>query len=144
MQRSQPLLKHYKWYRVKGRDMPKIPGVNMERAYKGLYHGKHTGWGTKTCFSAKKSRRSWKPNVALPAAKLKEVVNSSSFSSMKKAANCNKSDLKEIRNPKEGDFLRKGVVGDWRNMFTPEQINQYRAVYDREGPRHLPRCFPRL
>eukprot|EP00808_Paulinella_micropora_P029303 g18287.t1 len=53
---------------------------------------------------------------------------------MKKAANCNKSDLKEIRNPKEGDFLRKGVVGDWRNMFTPEQINQYRAVYDARVP----------
>eukprot|EP00457_Paulinella_chromatophora_P006024 gb/GEZN01006042.1/.p1 GENE.gb/GEZN01006042.1/~~gb/GEZN01006042.1/.p1 ORF type:complete len:379 (-),score=76.07 gb/GEZN01006042.1/:519-1655(-) len=71
---------------------------------------------------------------ALSTTRVKEIVHNSTFTSMKKSPACNKSNLKEIRNAKEGDFLRKGVVGDWRNVFSSEQIDKYRAVYDQKVP----------
>eukprot|EP00457_Paulinella_chromatophora_P020083 gb/GEZN01021991.1/.p1 GENE.gb/GEZN01021991.1/~~gb/GEZN01021991.1/.p1 ORF type:complete len:161 (-),score=24.93 gb/GEZN01021991.1/:117-599(-) len=56
MQRTQPLLGRVWKYE-------KIKGITMERAYKGLFHGKHVRFGTRTCFSEKKSRRRWNPNI---------------------------------------------------------------------------------
>ena len=33
------------------------------------------------------------------------------------------------RDPKAAPFIRKGVVGDWKNYFTPEQTAQFDAIY---------------
>ena len=62
------------------------------------------------------------------------IVEKSTFQSMKgnPATDLN---LLEAKLPKpifklgEQQFLRKGIVGDWKNHFTPEQNAEFDAIY---------------
>ena len=58
---------------------------------------------------------------------VEEVVKKASFTSMKANPKSNFSWMK--RNPGEQPFLRKGVVGDWKNHFSAEQSAQLDEVY---------------
>ena len=55
------------------------------------------------------------------------IVEKSTFQSMKE--NPMSADVKKTRKPDATDFFRKGVVGDWRSHFTPEQNAEFDAVY---------------
>lgn len=57
---------------------------------------------------------------ALTEEQAKEVVELSTFKSMKKDPNSNYSWLDPVRNSGQAPFMRKGTVGDWSNYFTPE------------------------
>ena len=51
---------------------------------------------------------------------MERIVNQTSFEKMKENPACNNSWYDKYRRPGEL-FMRKGVIGDWRNLFTPEQ-----------------------
>ncbi|XP_055477425.1 sulfotransferase 2B1-like [Psammomys obesus] len=56
-----------------------------------------------------------------------------SFSFMRQSSMVNYSLLpKEIIDQSQGEFLRKGVVGNWREHFTPELAEKFNAVYRSE------------
>lgn len=56
-----------------------------------------------------------------------------SFSFMRQSSMVNYSLLpKEIIDQSQGKFLRKGVVGNWREHFTPELAEKFNAVYRSE------------
>ena len=60
------------------------------------------------------------------------IVEKSTLQSMKDnpATNPNKVKMPvPIFKPGEQQFLRKGIVGDWKNHFTPEQNAEYDAIY---------------
>ncbi|CAO2609581.1 Sulfotransferase 2B1 [Lemmus lemmus] len=58
------------------------------------------------------------------------VLEHCSFSFMSQSNMVNYSLLsKEIIDHSKGKFLRKGVVGDWREHFTPELDKKFNAVY---------------
>ena len=60
------------------------------------------------------------------------VVKKSTFQSMKDNPTTNPNIVEPIRllfKPGEQQFLRKGIVGDWRNHFTPEQNAEFDAIY---------------
>ena len=60
------------------------------------------------------------------------VVKKSTFQSMKDNPTTNPNIVEPIRSlfkPGEQQFLRKGIVGDWRNHFTPEQNAEFDAIY---------------
>ena len=56
-----------------------------------------------------------------------QVLHVTSFDEMKSDSIANYSWSSEKRNAEEGDFLRKGKVGDWRNYFTSELSKRYDA-----------------
>ena len=58
------------------------------------------------------------------------IVEKSTFQSMKgnPAADPDKI-FEPILKPDAQPFLRKGIVGDWKNHFTPEQNAEYDAMY---------------
>nr|XP_046190735.1 sulfotransferase 1B1-like [Oncorhynchus gorbuscha] len=62
-----------------------------------------------------------------------ELTNSlrhCSFSSMSDNAMVNYTQIpKEIMDHSKGKFMRKGIIGDWRNTFTEEQIGIFDTVY---------------
>ena len=60
---------------------------------------------------------------------IEEIAKRSSFASMKSNPAANHSWSAQHRNPEEPAFLRKGVVGDWKNHFTAEQLAEFDAVY---------------
>ena len=49
-----------------------------------------------------------------------------SFKSMKSNAN-----LTMKHELVKGDFMRKGVVGDWENYFSPEQVKEMDEMYQK-------------
>ena len=55
------------------------------------------------------------------------IVEKSTFQNMK--ANLVSAEIEKLRKPDAPHFFRKGVVGDWRNHFTPEQNAEFDAVY---------------
>ena len=60
------------------------------------------------------------------------IVEKSTLQSMRDnpAANPNKVERPvPIFKPGEEQFLRKGIVGDWKNHFTPEQNAEFDAIY---------------
>lgn len=58
------------------------------------------------------------------------ILEHCSFSFMSQSNMVNYSLLsKEIMDHSKGKFLRKGVVGDWREHFTPELDKKFNAVY---------------
>ena len=58
------------------------------------------------------------------------VIEKSSFSSMKNNPNTNYQWVpKEGMHPEATPFIRKGVVGGWKDMFTPEQSGQFDAFF---------------
>ena len=58
-----------------------------------------------------------------------EIAHRTTFENMKKDSSANYEWIK-MPKPTGVDFMRKGIVGDWKNYFTPEQVARLDAVYD--------------
>ena len=58
-----------------------------------------------------------------------KIVEQSTFESMKNNPATNYQQSKIKRKPSAEKFMRKGMVGDWMNYFTPEQTAEFDAVY---------------
>jgi hypothetical protein len=63
---------------------------------------------------------------------VEEIAHKTTFENMKNDSTANYEWMKELRRPNEGAFMRKGVVGDWKNYFTPEQIARLDAEYEKK------------
>uniref|UniRef100_W5M7A2 Sulfotransferase n=1 Tax=Lepisosteus oculatus TaxID=7918 RepID=W5M7A2_LEPOC len=64
---------------------------------------------------------------------LTHIAEQCSFSSMKQNTMSNYSLVpKEFMDTSKSHFLRKGVAGDWKNYFSPEQETRFLAVYREE------------
>ena len=63
-----------------------------------------------------------------------EVISSieqlTSFASMRNNSATDYSWSADRRNPSEAPFMRKGVIGDWRNHFTSDQAANFDALYE--------------
>ncbi|XP_069804567.1 sulfotransferase 2B1-like [Dendropsophus ebraccatus] len=58
------------------------------------------------------------------------IVEHSTFSSMKNNSMSNNSLVPDyIIDPKNNHFMRKGIVGDWKNHFTQKQIDYMAVIY---------------
>ena len=60
------------------------------------------------------------------------IVEKSTFQSMRDnpATNPGKIEMPmPVFKPDAQPFLRKGIVGDWKNQFTPEQNAEFDAIY---------------
>ncbi len=58
-----------------------------------------------------------------------EIVQHSRFESMKANPATNTSWMSHVRHSAEPPFMRKGIVGDWVNYFTPEQKEAFDTLY---------------
>ncbi|XP_030063593.1 sulfotransferase 1 family member D1 isoform X2 [Microcaecilia unicolor] len=66
----------------------------------------------------------------LPDATIEKIVHCTSFSQMKKNAMANYSTFpKEILDQSQQTFMRKGQVGDWKNLFTVRQNELFEEDY---------------
>ena len=63
---------------------------------------------------------------------VEEIAHRTTFENMKKDSSANYEWVKNVRRPNVADFMRKGVVGDWKNYFTPEQMARLDAVYEKK------------
>ena len=62
---------------------------------------------------------------------LEEIAHRTTFENMKKDSSANYEwRNSKVLKPTGTDFMRKGIVGDWKNYFTPEQVARLDAVYD--------------
>ena len=62
---------------------------------------------------------------------VEEIAHRTTFENMKKDSSANYEwRNSKVLKPTRTDFMRKGIVGDWKNYFTPEQIARLDAVYD--------------
>lgn len=61
---------------------------------------------------------------------VKDIAAKSTFKVMKDDPTANYSWTEAIRRPNQPPFLRKGVVGDWKNYFTPDQAARMDALYE--------------
>ncbi|XP_060110452.1 sulfotransferase 2B1-like [Heteronotia binoei] len=69
----------------------------------------------------------------LQPGQVEAIQEHSSFASMKENAMVNYSLIpQEILDPSKGTFMRKGVVGDWRNHFSAEQSALFNRRYQQE------------
>ena len=50
-----------------------------------------------------------------------KIADQVEFENMKKVSTVNMSWTDQFRDDKSSGFMRKGIVGDWRNHFTKEQ-----------------------
>lgn len=62
------------------------------------------------------------------------VVKQATFKNMKSDPNANYDDImqKEVGTRKDGHFLRKGVIGDWKNYLTVEQSERFDRIFQRK------------
>ncbi|CAH2316623.1 sulfotransferase 1 family member D1-like isoform X1 [Pelobates cultripes] len=61
---------------------------------------------------------------------LKKIAHLSSFDQMKGNPMANNSTFpKDILNQSEGNFMRKGTVGDWKTLFTDSQNERFEENY---------------
>lgn len=58
-----------------------------------------------------------------------QIVHQSTFESMKANPASNYAWKSQYRHSTEPAFMRKGVVGDWANYFTPEQNEAFEMLY---------------
>ncbi|KAM4651800.1 3-beta-hydroxysteroid sulfotransferase-like [Discoglossus pictus] len=66
----------------------------------------------------------------LDDAAIDSVVQNSSFKAMKENNMSNYSAVPQnIFNKQEGEFYRKGISGDWKNHFTPAQVEEFERIY---------------
>ncbi|KAM8934300.1 sulfotransferase 1 family member D1-like [Pelodytes ibericus] len=69
----------------------------------------------------------------LPEDVLKKIVHLSSFNQMKANPMANLSTFpKELMDQSERSFMRKGIVGDWKTIFTGEQSEQFEDYYNKQ------------
>ena len=52
---------------------------------------------------------------------VEEIAHRTTFENMKKDSTANY-EWAKVRKPTGSDFMRKGIVGDWKNYFTSEQV----------------------
>ena len=60
---------------------------------------------------------------------LEKIAEQTAFSNMKKNSFCNSPWNQVQRDRSETNFMRKGIVGDWKNFLTPEQSSELDALY---------------
>ena len=60
---------------------------------------------------------------------VEEIVRRTTFDVMKNDPMANHSWTAHMREPGEAPFMRRGVVGDWKNMFTDEQSKTLDTLY---------------
>ena len=60
---------------------------------------------------------------------IEDIAKRSEFKAMKDHSITGLVYASEFREPNSASFIRKGVVGDWKNYFTPEQSAQFDAIY---------------
>lgn len=65
----------------------------------------------------------------LSPALLAKIVAKTTFDEMKTDPNANHSWNAHHRDPNEPPFMRKGTVGDWKNLFTAEQSTRIDSLY---------------
>ena len=74
-----------------------------------------------------------------------EVVNKIAdqveFNNMKKVSTVNMSWTDQFRDDKSCGFMRKGIVGDWRNHFTKEQSAEVDAKIAEQIPKNCGLVF---
>ncbi|GMR49437.1 hypothetical protein PMAYCL1PPCAC_19632, partial [Pristionchus mayeri] len=70
--------------------------------------------------------------VPLTAEQRAKVVDHCSFKSMKGNKSTNRVEIKELFDKEKGSFIRKGVVGDWKNNFTVAQNEAFDALYKKK------------
>lgn len=58
-----------------------------------------------------------------------KIVNKATFDTMKKDPNANHSWTAKLRLPGKEPFMRRGVVGDWRNWLTDDQSHRVDQLY---------------
>ena len=58
-----------------------------------------------------------------------KIANDTSFAKMKDNPNANKSWSSHVSKPGETRFMRKGIVGDWKSLFTSEQSARVDDLY---------------
>ena len=60
-----------------------------------------------------------------------DIAHQATFDNMKRDSFADCKWVDKARRPEESSFLRKGMVGDWKNYFTPEQEARLDAVYEK-------------
>ncbi|XP_067458649.1 amine sulfotransferase-like [Thunnus thynnus] len=64
---------------------------------------------------------------------LTNVVKYSTFNNMKKIPQANYEQISlDLLNHNQGTFMRKGIIGDWKNHFTVAQNERFDEVFQRE------------
>ena len=72
-------------------------------------------------------------NRELSEKEIELVAEKSSFSSMQKNSTTNYEWIpKEMRHPEGTPFIRKGIVGGWKEHFSAKQSAQFDALYDQK------------
>ncbi|XP_030249975.1 amine sulfotransferase-like [Sparus aurata] len=69
----------------------------------------------------------------LTGEQLANVVRHSTFNNMKKIPQANYEQVSgDLLNHRQGTFMRKGTIGDWKNHFTVAQNERFDKVFHRE------------
>nr|XP_056718872.1 sulfotransferase 2B1-like [Euleptes europaea] len=69
----------------------------------------------------------------LQPGQMEAIQEHSSFASMRENTMANYTLVPhEVMDPSKGQFMRKGIVGDWRNHFSPQQSALFDKVYQQE------------